>query len=221
MLTSTNANHNNVQHSPYESLAAAEEFSADVPEDLFCEIDNVEGEMMWLPFAVLASCFLFVCFGAAYVKGFAGYAAAQNWPVTRGHVVSAKSTTQTIPVAQGTIELTKAQIIYSYTVGGRLYSSEQLGTDELNNDITEYLDASKSLSRYPVGRVIDVHYDPSDPTDATLEFRMVWDPDVDLAAKVLCGLTLLFGISAWRYMIINPKLKRLYKQAEEYQARSE
>jgi len=56
----------------------------------------------------------------------------------------------------------RAQVKYEYTVSGTRYFGDRISFDFWPNE-------SEQTSRYPVGRRVEVRYDPADPRSAILE----------------------------------------------------
>jgi len=77
---------------------------------------------------------------------------------------------------------------YTYSVGGRDYSSRSIWPDTEVSGDRHY--AERIAARYPVGKIVFVFYDPADPKRAGLEIgsRMHW---FLLLAAAVC-----FGIAA-------------------------
>lgn len=102
---------------------------------------------------------------AVFVRGRA--AASQKWPMVLGQVIESRVTSSTSSEGGTTYE---PRIQYAYDLGGQAYHSSRVafgGFVSTGNP----RDAQKHTARYPVGAVVQVYYNPTNPQDATLERR--------------------------------------------------
>jgi hypothetical protein len=90
--------------------------------------------------------------------------AARNWPRVRGRIVASgirsRSSRQLRVVYYPWVR-------YDYTVEGRAFSAAVLKVGIEVGGSRRY--AEKIVSRYPVGAIVDVSYDPKSPGNAALE----------------------------------------------------
>lgn len=99
--------------------------------------------------------------------------AAARWPSVPGEIVSSAPSSGQVTTHHATYDESEdkvevrnyARITYQYTVAGQPYTCSRLSVGEdLGND-----DVEGKLQRYPVGRAVQVFYDPADPAKAVLE----------------------------------------------------
>jgi len=92
---------------------------------------------------------------------------AGNWPLARGTVLSS-GTEKVTKDSDGRRSVTYAPAIeYAYRVNDVDYVSRQVKLGVTLSASQSY--AAGVASRYPKGAVIDVHYDPANPSNAALE----------------------------------------------------
>ena len=92
---------------------------------------------------------------------------AANWPLARGTVLSS-GTEKVTKDSDGRRSVTYAPAIeYAYRVNDVDYVSRQVKLGVTLSASQSYADGV--ASRYPKGAVIDVHYDPANPSNAALE----------------------------------------------------
>jgi len=92
---------------------------------------------------------------------------AANWPLARGTVLSS-GTEKVTKDSDGRRSVTYAPAIeYAYRVNDVDYVSRQVKLGVTLSASQSY--AAGVASRYPKGAVIDVHYDPANPSNAALE----------------------------------------------------
>lgn len=86
------------------------------------------------------------------------------------------------------------RVVYEYEVQGRRYRSERLflGQRILSSDLAS---ADRLMSRYPVGSQVTVYYQPTDPSQATLEVRLGWGTIV--LWLVILLLLIILGLLIW------------------------
>ena len=105
--------------------------------------------------------------------------AAARWPSVPGKVISACVIAKEVITHHATVDEDSdqsgdndrrekrnfANITYGYTVAGKQYTCSRLSIGEdMGND-----DVEGKLQRYPVGKAVEVFYDPADPEKAVLE----------------------------------------------------
>jgi hypothetical protein len=110
-------------------------------------------------------------------------AAAYTWPTTRGIVIasSVKSTSNRGSYAP--------KITYRYQVAGQTYESAVMSRNFQTGGPRNI--AQAKADEYPVGRQVDVRYDPEKPQEAVLELvtPAVW------WLYLLAGLSLFMGVT--------------------------
>lgn len=125
----------------------------------------------------IASVFLLTMFVGLQRK----MAATRNWPRTEGRIVSnrihtfvsGRTRSQTpFTVTHGTRQAHMPVIEYAYTVAGKPYRSRSVYHATEVAGSRAY--AEGIAARYPVGKVVEVRYDPADPSQAGLEFGARW-----------------------------------------------
>jgi len=99
--------------------------------------------------------------------------AASRWPSVSGEIIAANVTQQQVTTHHAGYEENEdktesrnfARITYRYEVNGKRYKCSRLSVGEdMGND-----DVQGKLKRYPVGRTVEVFYNPADPSKAVLE----------------------------------------------------
>jgi hypothetical protein len=100
--------------------------------------------------------------------GLARAAAASGWPTTQGIVLgSSLETEEEIRLRRQAMDFYKAEIMYSYTVGGKDFTSDKVGIDRRAQARPD--EARHLVADYPPGKLVLVHYNPANPADAVLE----------------------------------------------------
>jgi hypothetical protein len=90
----------------------------------------------------------------------------KDWPTAKGRVIRAETDTT------GTI---RPIVTYAYEVGGRAYfDSTDLQAPGFGNQTKQYELAKELIRFYPVGREIEVHYDPADESHSVLITSPSW-----------------------------------------------
>ena len=112
-----------------------------------------------------------VLFGLALLLGFVALqrkaGAARSWPIAPG-VIETSSTERVTDNAGGHRRTTYAPLVeYSYTVNGLELHGKQITLAMVMSG--SLASAEKTAARYPVGRKVDIHYNPENPEIAALE----------------------------------------------------
>ena len=116
---------------------------------------------------------------------------SKNWPKTSGTITHSEVDSWT---KDGKSQY-DARINYSYTVEGKKYNSSKLNTSGsyTGSNITK---AKELVNEFPVGKTVDVYYDPELPDSASLK-PGASNTDIVMAVFplifFLIGLTVLFG----------------------------
>lgn len=123
--------------------------------------------------------------------------ASASWPTTDGRIV--RSTLQQRR-DDGAWQHT-AEIDYEYEVAGTSFMGTRawIGDDYWSSPGSEFRDA---VQRYPVGRQVNVHYDPAEPARSVLEPGATWSSSIGY----FVGLGLLIGGSLMLLAAIAPLL---------------
>ncbi len=102
--------------------------------------------------------------GAAVAK-FVEVRRARRWPSAHGRITRSESGFQTGDSDSAPEGKLVARIAYEFTANGRTYAGTRVDLGE--NTSPDYVPAI--LARYPVGKLVEVFYDPKDPQKAVLE----------------------------------------------------
>ncbi len=89
---------------------------------------------------------------------------SESWPVTDGIAQSSQVKSQSGHKGGTTYS---AAVTYTYNVGGVAYTGDKVSIGQMSSSSSSY--ALATVSRYPVGKTISVHYAPGDPADVVLE----------------------------------------------------
>lgn len=95
---------------------------------------------------------------------------AQNWPSVRGKIVKSgvESYRERVGGANGTLTtFYRPAVEYTYQVHGNTFTGNQIKLGVAISGAQSY--AEQVAAKYPVGRELDVHYDPANSTNAALE----------------------------------------------------
>ena len=143
--------------------------------------------------------FLSISLLMLFLAGYFSYLAwekfdSRGWPSVPGWVVRNYSTLTCGSSKSG--RSWEARIVYRYVVDGRAHEGSRVAgysilCDASRNEVNGWLN-----SHYPVGRRVDVFYDPSDHDAAFLEVGQVgaFDIGMILAALTMSGL---MAIGLW------------------------
>jgi hypothetical protein len=118
---------------------------------------------------ILAVCLvadLPLLFGVFYFMAQRRVRTAENWLVTLGEIVISEVKISTTVRNRNTVY--SPYIVYEYEVMGQRYRGERVHMGyELGSGIQSW--AAERLANYPLGKRIEVYYDPNDPANAVLE----------------------------------------------------
>lgn len=163
---------------------------------------GIAGLRQLLPHAILPLTIAGLVVGVLLLVLFVGFhrrdAAVRRWPTINGRIVSSgihefqrrrdkPLRTMRGPRMMKTMYMPVVE--YSYTVGGRDHVSRSIwdGTEVSGSRVY----AQGIAGRYPVGRMVTVHYDPADPAKAALEVGGGWH------WAMLAGAVIAFAVAAW------------------------
>jgi len=131
------------------------------------------------PGAVVHAFLFFVACGfvasVAVISNLAETRAAARWPTTQGTVLSSRAESRRILTQTGgsqTMTVWSPLVEYSYRVGERDYHGSRVAFGPEVAGAREL--AEQTVQRYPAGATVSVHYDPSNPSHATLETVMAF-----------------------------------------------
>lgn len=119
--------------------------------------------MPWImvPMALVSALF-FTIFAVVAKRAFD----AQRWPQVVGRIIS-----NDIEVSRGDSRHRHApRVRYSYTVAGRAYEGDGIYLDAEVYGSRSY--AEKIVARYPVGSLVTIRHDPTDPSTAALDLSL-------------------------------------------------
>jgi hypothetical protein len=131
-----------------------------------------EEDPFWSNLKGLGYC-LFALVGGIVLLGWqwnarGGAAATLEWPTTTGKVVSSEIEEKQVYRRKRLRQVFEPQIQYSYQVDGRDYTASRV--DYFEDDDFENEDKAIGVTeKYPVGKEVNVSYDPQDPASAVLE----------------------------------------------------
>ena len=108
-------------------------------------------------------------------RGLAETRAASRWPTAQGTVLSSRAESRRLLTQTGgsrTMTVWSPLVEYSYRVGERDYHGSRVA---FGPEVAGARDlAEQTVQRYPAGAAVSVHYDPSNPSHATLETAMAF-----------------------------------------------
>ncbi|MBX7209023.1 MAG: DUF3592 domain-containing protein [Verrucomicrobiaceae bacterium] len=90
--------------------------------------------------------------------------ASRAWPAAAGTIIKSQRGTRYVTIKQHTRTVQTPEIGYRYTVGGIKYHGTRIRFAMIPNDETAAL-----LQQHPVGAVIQVRYDPNQPSESVLQ----------------------------------------------------
>ncbi|MBL4884939.1 MAG: DUF3592 domain-containing protein [Planctomycetaceae bacterium] len=129
-------------------------------------------------FAVVGGCFMW--FWGWPVLQMAK--ASQDWPSTNGSVLSSEVVSNRDNDGDTSY---RPQIEYSYQVDGQDYQQGNIRYDgDWGSSNSSY--AHKTVREYPIGKQVDIYYDPENVTEAVLEPGVTW------ASYSILGFGLIF-----------------------------
>lgn len=93
---------------------------------------------------------------------------SHGWPSTMGSVIESKI--QTGDYRRGGNYKYQPMVHYKYIVQGQNYTSSRITIEDASyDDVTV---PQQIIDKYPLNKQVVIHYNPSDPQDAVLEFDM-------------------------------------------------
>jgi len=136
-----------------------------------------------------------VCFGcvALYISELRKSKESATWPTTEGKIVDSKvvvheETRTDDDGDESTSTVYRPNIRFSYSVNGLAYTADTWkGRMRVSTGAPKYSEGV--VARYPVGRAVTVHYDPTQPDFAVLEPGNRDGATVPLIVGIVFGLT--------------------------------
>lgn len=98
---------------------------------------------------------------------------AARWPVARGRIVESGVDAFVLrrdPDDSSRSLQYRPRVVYSYEVNGRTYSGDRLAMGTVASSSLVAM-AQKTADEYPVGREVQVHYNPDGPGESVLHPR--------------------------------------------------
>jgi hypothetical protein len=128
---------------------------------------------------------------------------SKDWPSVPGDVIKSEIETYR---SDGKTEYL-ADIVYKYTVEGKIYTSSKVtvGDPPFTSNISP---AKRIQAEYPVGKTVEVHYDPEAPSSSALRPGIQGS---DILLLVITGIFPFIGI-----LVFAGGLKTKRKQNEQY-----
>lgn len=131
------------------------------------------------PGAVVHAFLFFVACGlvasVSVISNLAETRAASRWPTAPGTVLSSRAESRRSLTHTGggqTMTVWSPLVEYSYRVGDRSYHGSRVA---FGPEVAGARDlAEQTVQRYPAGATVSVHYDPANPSHATLETAMAF-----------------------------------------------
>ncbi len=115
---------------------------------------------------------------------------AAKWPSTTARIVESKVRVEhRDDLGPGKKAVNVPAIKYEFALGGQSYEGSRISfvEDTLHRDVQEKLD------QYPVGATVPVHYNPSDPKESVLEYKL---PKPAPVIYGIAGLIFMAGVAA-------------------------
>lgn len=113
--------------------------------------------------------------------------AMQEWPTCRGVII--KSETRWQRGTDGGSSTLIADVQYRYEVEGRTYQGDSISQGQYGSNDPAH--ARQEAGQYPLGSLVDVHYDPDDPQHSFLETNWHW---LNAIALVVGSIALIAGL---------------------------
>jgi hypothetical protein len=127
----------------------------------------IQGFLFFLGCGLIASLSL--------ISNLASALSARRWPTATGTVLTSRAESRRELVARGqgqTVVMWSPLVEYSYRVGTRDYHGARVAFGPAVSGPRGLADAT--VARYPAGTSVTVHYDPSNPSQSTLETRIAF-----------------------------------------------
>ena len=132
--------------------------------------------------------------------------ASASWPTTDGEVVSAAIARDSTRIRGGGYNhFYRADVRYRYHVNGKPYESDTF-TFGVPHSYSSQTEAESEVATYAVGRHVEVHYDPDNPSSATINSGTV--PKQFQVVLGMAGAGTLAGILAVLSGILSRRKRR-------------
>lgn len=168
---------------------------------------GIAGLQSLLPQAILPLTIAGSVVGVLLLMLFVGFhrrdAAVRRWPTINGQIVSSsihefqRRRDKPLRTMRG-LKMMKTMYMpvveYSYTVGGRDFSSRSIWDGTEVSGSRDY--ARRVADRYPVGKTVVVHYDPADSAKAALVVGGNWH------WAMLAGAIIAFAVALWSTRLV-------------------
>src|ERR1043165_3544251 len=129
----------------------------------FNSIGIVIAALVAIPFAVIA---IFFFVGA--MRSRRQVSESQNWPTTNGKVIFSTVETSHSHNHGHTTTAYYPKVTYEYTINGQRYQSTHMNFGSAIGT-SNYNSVLQKAATYPINRVVQVYYNPDDPSQAVLE----------------------------------------------------
>jgi uncharacterized protein DUF3592 len=117
-----------------------------------------------IPFLIIA-----IVFVVAALRGRAKVGAAKDWPSVSGKVTYATvETRHSHRSGGGTSTSYYPNVVYEYTVNGQRYQSSKISFGS-EVGLSNYNAVLRKAAGYPINSMVQVHYNPDNPSEAVLE----------------------------------------------------
>ncbi len=90
---------------------------------------------------------------------------AQTWPSTTGTILMSSVQSK----HTGRSNSIYPVIVYAYAVNGQSYQSQTVKAGDKFLTVRVMGEAQATVNRYPIGAIVTVYYNPSNPSEAVLE----------------------------------------------------
>jgi hypothetical protein len=117
--------------------------------------------------------------------------ATETWPSVAGRIVVSEVSTATVRTGPVRRVEPIAKIHFAYSVNGRSYQGEGLRVAPMLHTEAEGT-PTELVSRYPVGKAVEVYYDPANPSDSLLIPRAAAKARQFIRSLSLVGGTVAF-----------------------------
>jgi Protein of unknown function (DUF3592) len=118
---------------------------------------------------------------------------SKTWPTTMGAVIKSEIVSEK-DSEHGTMY--RPEVVYVYSVDNREYTSNEITFGSSMVSTSRRKSVAKATYKYPVGKQVNVYYNPDEPYESVLE------TDVTFATKLLLWIGyLLIGVGALIFLI--------------------
>jgi hypothetical protein len=118
----------------------------------------------------------------------------KNWPTVPGRVLHSGAESRRVSVEGGYTTMFYPQIVYEYSVNGQRYHGTRISAGtEVGRGNGGYVQA-QTQKKYPVGTVVQVYYDPTNPQETALEAK---SPNVIVLVFVVLLIVVILGATVF------------------------